>query len=39
MGHGVNVQHRRFVDEISMQPLSPTYRLGLALGTILRMLD
>ena len=38
VGQGVNVQHRRFVDEISIQPLSPTYRLGMTLGTILRML-
>jgi hypothetical protein len=38
MGHGVNVQHRSFVDEVSIQPFSPAYRLGMTLGTILRML-
>ena len=38
MGQGINEQRRRFVDKISIQPFSPTYRLDMTLGTILRML-
>jgi hypothetical protein len=38
VGQSINEQNRCFVDKISIQPFSPTYRLRMTPGTILRML-